>query len=120
MGAAKKYILEEDNIIINCIKEYPTNLSYAFKQASLRMNGKRTARAIELRWYTVLKKKDNINIITVGTEKGFTKNSKNLKRNKEGKLPEQGLKPIAYLVKEILNLSSPERKILITFLKAIE
>lgn len=105
------YTKEEDLIIINQVKNYPTNLKNAFKEAS-KLITRRTLRAIEMRWYTKLSKQGAV--ITCGSNKGFTSNTKNICVDKNtGIMPEQNLKHYLFIVKEILELPQNERDIII-------
>ena len=111
---ATPYTAEEDAIIINKVKDYPTNLSYAFSEAAILLPH-RGRNNIQARWYQVLKKKDTV-AVSVGSVRGFTKNSKNNKRNEDGELPEQGLKNHLFLIHEILELPQAEREAIIKLL----
>lgn len=106
----KRYTKKEDLIIINQIKNCPTNLRNAFSEAQKLLKD-RTLRSIHIRWYSVLRKKSTT--ITCGSSEGFTKNIKNIARNKEGIMPEQNLKHYLFIVKEILELPENEREIII-------
>lgn len=64
-------------------------------------------------YYQDLRKNEKYNIITVGSEKGFTKNVKNVQRNQDGTMPDQGLKHYQYILKEMLMLSDKDRKIIL-------
>lgn len=106
-----RFTTVEKQIILNCVKQYPTNLSFAFKEASKLMN--RNIISISAHYYTVLRK--NNNIITVGSENGFSKNNiKNQHKDNDGNI-KSDLQPIQYLIKEILNLSYKERDFLLLF-----
>jgi len=102
-----------DEVIIQEVKNYPTNLSHAFKVASERV-GCSVHHCIR-RYYTKIKKSPEVHAITCGSEKGFTQNVKNTLRDSEGVLPEQGLRNYMYLMKELLNLPTEERKLIINF-----
>lgn len=105
---------EEDNIIIQTLKDYPTNLKAGFEQVSLKLP-KRNPKVIMHRWYNTLRKDPTNHVITCGSKKGFTQNVKNVKRDKEGNMPNQGLKHYMYIMKELLELSSTERQTIINF-----
>ena len=106
----------EDEVIIKFVKDYPTNLKKGFIEASKQLSN-RSWKIISVRWYTILKKRKHVNAITCGSSKGFTKNVKNLKCDKNGNLPEQELRAIDYVMKEILGLSLKDRRKIINFLK---
>lgn len=108
------YTESEDLIIINQVKNYPTNIRYAFKEAQ-KLMPRRNEKAIGMRWYTKLSKLESTNAITCGSNKGFTKNVKNICISKEtGVMPEQNLRHYLYIVKEILELPQKEREVIIS------
>jgi len=109
----KKYTKEEDEIIINQVKNYPTNLLHAFREASKLID--RAETAISFRYYHKLKKDPSIVALTVGSKKGFTQNVKNVPRDKEGNLPNQGLKHYMTIMKELLELPISEREAILKF-----
>lgn len=109
----RKWTVEERDVIIECVEKYPVNLSYAFEMASLRID--RSVRLISAYYYYSIRKKENI--ITTGSNKGFSKNNiKNQHKCKETGELKPDLQPIQYIIKEILNLSMKERAFLATFL----
>lgn len=109
-----RYTETEDLIIINQVKNYPTNINYAFKEAQ-KLIPRRTDKAIGMRWYTKLSKLESTNAITCGSKKGFTKNVKNMCVSKEtGIMPDQNLRHYLYIVKEILELPQKEREVIIS------
>ena len=58
---------------------------------------------------------DNVNAITCGSNKGFTKNVKNVQIDREtGIMPDQNLRHYLYIVKEILELPQKEREVIIS------
>lgn len=109
-----KYTKEEDEIIIGQIKNYPTNLQHAFKEASIIMPD-RPLRAIEQRYYNKLRKNADVYAITCGSTKGFTQNVKNKFRDSDGTLPEQNLKHYMVIMKELLELQPQERQLIVNF-----
>lgn len=111
-----RFTPSEDEVIIRFVKEYPTNLVKAFAEASNQLHNRKW-KHVQMRWYGYLKKHKDINAITCGSSKGFTKNVKNLKCDKNGNLPEQELRAIDYVMKEILGLSLKDRRKIINFLK---
>lgn len=108
----RSYTKKEDAIIINEVKNYPTNLLHAFSEASKKLTNRKTG-AISTYWYSDLRKNVEVNAITCGSEKGFTQNVKNILRNEDNNLPDQGLKHYLYIVKELLDLPDIERKLVI-------
>ena len=115
MNKRPPFTKEEDDIIIKFAKNYPTNLSEAFRRASVELP-ERSKDSITKRWYNI-RKKDGVHILTVGSNKGFTQNVKNVAINKEGNMREQGLKHYMYIMKELLELTPVERKVIIDFFK---
>lgn len=112
-GIRVPYTEWEDLIIINQVKNYPTNLRFAFREAGKQLL-KRSLSSIEFRWYSYLRGKNDVNAMTTGSNKGFTQNVKNLHVDKEtGILPEQNLKHYLYIVKEMLELPMNERNAII-------
>ena len=108
------YTETEDLIIINQVKNYPTNIVYAFKEAQ-KLIPRRTEEGIRFRWYVKLCKLETTNAVTCGSSKGFTKNVKNVHVNKEtGIMPDQNLRHYLYIVKEILELPQKEREVIIS------
>ena len=108
---------EEDNIIIEKVKQYPTNLQHAFSEAAITLDNGKTRTQVEGRWYSKLRKKAGVHAVSVGSERGFSRNTKNVAR-KDGTMPEQGLKPHLYVLKQIFNLSPAEREEIIRILNA--
>lgn len=113
----KKFTEEEDHVIINNIKNFPTNLKYAFKISSEDpLLKERSLPSIAQRWYGHLRRQTNIHSVSCGSKNGFTQNVKNVLRDENSNLPNQGLKHHLYLIKEILDLSEKERNAIITIL----
>lgn len=108
----KRFTEEEDIIIIREVKKCPSNLSKAFQEAANKLSN-RTEAAVTGRWYNTLRAKQTV--ITTGSAAGFTKNVKNLQRNVDGSMPEQHLKGVEFIMKELLTLSTEERKLIINF-----
>lgn len=109
---ATPYTAEEDAIIISKVKESPTNLQHAFSEAAILLPN-RGKDNITAHWYQVLKKKSNTSVaVSVGSSRGFTHNSKNVKRNEDGELPEQGLKGHLLILQQILELSPAQRELI--------
>ena len=115
---SRRYTKEEDEIIINEVKNYPTNLLHAFTEAAKKIEG-RSVKTISQRWYVYLKKKDDVSALTCGSNKGFTQNVKNVCRDSENNLPEQGLKHYLHVVKELLDLPQKERNLVINLFVGI-
>jgi hypothetical protein len=111
---APLYTETEDLIIINQIKNYPTNIKYALSEAQ-KLIPRRSLSSVDFRWYNTLRKQDNVNAITCGSNKGFTKNVKNVHVDKKtGIMSEQNLRHYLYIVKEILELPQKEREVIIS------
>ena len=102
----------EERLIIDTLKEYPTNLNYGLKLVEPKLKN-RTVMAIKARYYTRLRKDPNNIIISTGSSKGFTQNVKNLSVDNEGNLPEQELKHFQQLAKQMLDLPVKERNIIL-------
>ena len=102
----------EEKLIIDTLKEYPTNLNYGLKLVEPKLKN-RTLMAITARYYTRLRKDPNNRIISTGSSRGFTQNVKNLPVDNEGKLPEQELKHFQQLAKQMLDLPVKERNIIL-------
>jgi len=98
---------DEDLVLIEMVKRYPTNLKHAFSEAAVTLGNKNRTQT-ETRWYNHLRKRNNVDAVSVGSERGFSKNTKNVPR-KDGTMPEQGLRPHLYVLKQIFNLSPAER-----------
>lgn len=114
-GITIPYTPEEDALIISTIRDSQMNTSNALdKAASLLPN--RTRAGIQQRWYSRLSKKNNVNIISVVTKEGVSKNRKVIKRNEDGTLPEQQLKDHLFLLHEILELSPEKRQAIVRIL----
>lgn len=114
-GITIPYTPEEDALIVSTIRDSQLNISNALdKVASLMPT--RTRAGIQQRWYSVLSKRENINILSVVTRNGASKNRKNLKRDDEGILPEQQLKGHLFLLQQILELPSEKRQAIINIL----
>lgn len=109
----KHFSVEEDNIIIEQIKLYPTNLKHAFQEAEKLIE--RSWTSIQFRYYGNLRGDPKVKAITCGSKQGFTQNVKNLKRDEEGNMPEQNLKGYVWLMKELLELDPSERDLILNF-----
>jgi hypothetical protein len=108
------YRKEEQDIIKKNIKLYPHNLQYAFEKSAEELPNRSKSSIANIYYYKM--KKDNT-IITVGSEKGFTKdNTKNQHKSKKTGEVAADLQPIQWLIKELLNLSIKERNFIATFL----
>jgi hypothetical protein len=70
------YTKQEDNIILENIRQYPNNLQFAFERSSEELN--RTASAISKRYYNKLRDSAKI---AVGSNKGLILNTKNTIRD---------------------------------------
>lgn len=109
----KPWTIQDREIVIKCVEEYPVNLSYAFKMASPKLN--RSVQTICAYYYDSIKNREKV--ITTGSNKGFSNNNiKNQHKCKKTGIVIADLQPIQYIIKELLNLSQKERKFLITFL----
>ncbi len=87
MAKYSVYTEQEDNIIVNTIKKYPNNLAYAFEEAGQLIN--RSVRAVNQRYYTVLKK--SYDIIGTGSSNGVCINIKNTPRTTESVVVESAI-----------------------------
>ena len=106
---------EYDEVIIECVKKTPTNITYALNSASKQLH--KTFGCVSGRYYLKLGKDPKIAAITCGSAKGFTQNVKNMHRNDDGSMPEQNLKGFMFVMREMLDLSQAERKKIIEFFK---
>lgn len=104
---------EEDTIVIKKVEQYPTNLSYAFREAS-KLLPNRNLEAICTRYYSSLRKKHKYTI-TTGSQKGFSNNVKNQRIDDDGKLTNQELEPVHIVMAQMLNLPEKDRKRLLAF-----
>jgi hypothetical protein len=77
------YTSKEDDIILECIKKSPTNISKAFDNAVKLLKG-RSSKAISQRYYTVLR--NNNSVIALGNENGLIINTKNTRRDVKNSL----------------------------------
>lgn len=105
----KRYTKEEVDVLLQCVKESPTNLRQAFRNASYKLKD-RTAESLQIKWYSQLSKQYSY-IITTGSSKGFSNNIKN-DVNKTHKL-----KPFQVIVKHMLDLSDKDREKVLNFFK---
>lgn len=110
-----KYSNDEDDVIKNIISYYPTNLQYSFFLAGRVLNRKHTN--IEMHYYNKLRNRSDFNVLTTGSKNGFTKNSKNSARDKDGILPDQDLRSVDWMMKHMLELSKSDRKKILNFFK---
>jgi len=115
------YNKEMDKIIISYIRKYPTNLQFSFKESAKelnkffhkeRLNRTVTYKSVEGRYYSYIRV--NYEVIAVGSGDGFSINVKNKPNITKKYRPK--LRPVLYLMREILNLSAKDRKELIHFL----
>ena len=111
--ACKRFSTEEDAVIIEQVKLYPTNLKHAFQEAAVLLD--RTWKSIHFRYYITLRDDPKVKAITCGSKLGFTQNVKNLRRDEDGNMPEQNLKGYVWLMKELLELDSSERDMILNF-----
>lgn len=108
--SAARYTAEEDSVIINCIKDNPANLEHAYKKASSLLEN-RTPAAICYRWQNTLKKRSDVNAISVVSRAGCTKNSKHVNRI-DGIMPEVNLKSHLFLLHQVLELPREQRELI--------
>lgn len=78
MAKGIKFTQKEDNIVIDAISKYPTNLNYAFEYASSKLVD-RSAKGVSQRYYQHLKKTSNA-LMATGSSVGVMVNTKNTKR----------------------------------------
>jgi len=108
-----KKLSNEDNILINHIKQNPTNIRHAITIASKEL--KISFHTLNNRYYKTIK--HNQTILTVGSEVGFSNNIKNNLRDINGDLPSPDMNDVQWLMKQILNLPQKDRdtiKLLLT------
>lgn len=110
---SKRYTKKEQDIIINEIKNYPTNIKHACEKAALMLN--RSYGATSFYYYNHLRKDPKVKAITCGSKQGFTQNVKNIMRDEDGNLPSQNLKHYMWLMKELLELDSDDRNRILGF-----
>ena len=111
----KKWTKEEEQIVIENVRKYPTNLAHAFSESALQLEGRAPA-SISALWYDKLRKRDDVQAITIGSSKGYSQNAKNTLR-KDGVMGEQGLKGYMIVVRDLLNLPKKDRDLVISFLQ---
>lgn len=105
-----RYTKREEEVIIDLIRQYPTNLKYAFEQAAERLG--RDAMSISSKWYGDIRKNPEYKgLITTGSEKGFSNNVKNVFA-KDGEAPEQNLSSFQILIQDMLKLTKREKEII--------
>lgn len=109
----KRFSVEDDNVIIEQIKLYPTNLKHSFQESAKILD--RDWTGIHFRYYKTLRKDPKVKAITCGSKSGFTQNVKNLWRDEDGNMPEQNLKGYMWVMKEMLELDTSERDLIINF-----
>lgn len=114
MGTWTAFTQEQKDIIVEQVKKYPTNLQYAFKEAS-RITGRLQISITNL-WYSKLKFDPKIAAITCGSKHGFSQNQKNKFRDKDGNLPNQDLHNYIFIIKQIMDLPEDKRNAIITLL----
>lgn len=77
MAKGIHYTQKEDNVILDCLSKYPTNLQYAFEQASSMLID-RPVKGVEKRYYNKLRKLSAV--IATGSKRGVMANTKNTMR----------------------------------------
>lgn len=91
----------ESNVILDCVKSYPSNLSFAFEQASAELPG-RTPRAISVQYYKKLRNESTA--LSVMSSKGVATlgNQKNSRRDLKQELSvEQQVEIILAMIKKL-------------------
>lgn len=91
----------ESNVILDCVKSYPSNLSFAFEQAAAELPG-RTTRAISVQYYKNLRNESTA--LAVMSSKGIATlgNQKNARRDLKQELSvEQQLDIILAMIKKL-------------------
>lgn len=91
----------EGNVILDCVKSYPSNLSFAFEQASAELSG-RTARAISVQYYKKLRNEGTA--LSVMSSKGVATlgNQKNSRRDlKQDLSTEQQVEIIMAMIQKL-------------------
>lgn len=95
------YTIEEDQIILESVAEYPDNLQHAFDEAAISLEG-RNAKSISQRYYNTLRKGEQTHI-SVSSKKGSTSNVKN-KRRVENVFEQRNLSPVKSIILQMLDL----------------
>lgn len=107
----KKYTQEDEQVIIELVRQYPTNIRYALNQASLKLD--KSLDNVSATYYARLRNKYP-NTISVGSSSGSTSNVKNALVNKEtGELSNTQLQPHQMVLRDLLNLPEDKRKLII-------
>ena len=105
----KKYSESEIQVILDQVRTYPDNLSYGFKKAAKILN--RHFKSIEMKYYNDLRKRSDLNIVTCGSSKGFTNNTKNT-HSKGNSLETRTLNKALWVITEFLELPKEERQMI--------
>ena len=71
----KKWTVEEDNILLQKVKEHPQNLSKCFVAVAERLD--RSKYAVANHWYTQLSKRPDATCFFTASSKHLSKNRKN-------------------------------------------
>lgn len=109
--------LQEITTLLTLLREYPDNRQEAYRRfAEIYTN--RTFRSAQNFFYRYIMENNNVVINTTGSKNGFTSNRKNMPV-KEGEVfqRQQPLKPVMFIMRELLNLSSEERRAIADFLR---
>lgn len=113
----KRWTSQEEIVVIDNIKNFPDNITEAFRKSGRELN--RSANAVSFKYYNCLKEK-HPNVISVGTSKGFsvknTKNRANRSDSQETPLTPK-LKSFQRIAMEMMQLSQEDLNKLLNFFK---
>lgn len=110
----RKYTTEDEQVIIELVRQYPTNIRYALNQAALKLDKK--VDNVRATYYARLRNKYP-NTISVGSSSGSTSNVKNALVDKEtGELTNSQLQPHQMVLRDLLNLPEDKRRLIMKLL----
>ena len=112
------YTKAEDQIILDLVMQYPDNISHGCSLASKKLKNRKPS-SIQARYYYLVRKDSKKSVIINGSSAGFS--HKKVNPTKGGVIQRnEPLKPLAVMIKQLLEFNPEERKKVQEFLKMLE
>lgn len=112
------YTKAEDQIILDQVMQYPDNISHGCNQAAKKLKNRKPS-SIQARYYYLVRKDSKKSVIINGSAAGFS--NKKVNKTKGGVIQRnEPLKPLAVIIKQLLEFNPEERRKVQEFLKMLE
>jgi len=112
------YTKAEDRLILDEVMKYPDNIAHGCNLASKKLKNRKPS-SVQSRYYYLVRKDSKMSVVMTGSAAGFA-NSKTNPRKGGILTRKEPLKPIAVMIKQLLELHPEERQKIKDFLTLIE